>query len=153
MNGEAVQNSLRAARPQPRPQERKELNQNTTRIVNGIVFGASAATAGNYGNFFIADRAYLVLAISEVHRTAGSDAGTVTISVEKCTSGTAADGGVDLLATALSLKAAAATPQFGTLTNTKKDLIMLRGDRLVLKDTGAVTAVADVCVTVVLQEY
>lgn len=134
------------------PLARKVLNQNVMKPVSGVVFGAEAATAANYGNFFAADRAYYVQAITEVHRTAGSDVGAVTLTVEKCASGVAPDSGVVLLSTAFSLKATANTPQFGTLTLTNADRILTRGDRLVLKDAGTLTDVADVCTTVLLQE-
>ena len=134
------------------PDIRKLLKQLGVKPISGIVFGTSAATAANYGNFFTADRGYKVIEISEVHRTAGTNGGAVTVSVEKCASGTAPDSGIDLLATALSLKATVNTPQFGTLTLTKRDLILKRGDRLILKDSGTLTDVADVNITVILQE-
>lgn len=128
------------------------LKRNVVKIVSGIVFGDSAATAANYGVFLVADRAYEILSISESHRVIGSDGGTVTVSVEKCATGIAPNSGVDLLATALSLKATANTPQFGTLTTTKADLLLKRGDRLLLKDVGTLTSVSDVCLTVILRE-
>lgn len=137
--------------PQIKPEFLQILNQNVLKPVSGIVSGTNAATATFYGRFFEADRSWAVLSISESHRVAGSDAGAVTISVEKCGAGVAPGSGVDLLASALSLKATADTTQYGTLTNTKADLILKKGDRLILKDTGTLTAVEDVCVTVLLR--
>lgn len=128
------------------------LKRNIVKPISGIVFGASAATAANYGCFFVADRSYEVISISEEHHVAGADGSAVTITVEKCISGTAPDSGVVLLSTALSLKSTVDTPQFGTLTTTKADLLLKKGDRLVLKDTGVLTAVSDMCVTVQLRE-
>jgi hypothetical protein len=93
-----------------------------------------------------------VIALVSRGKDQGTDAGAVTLNIEKCASGTAPDSGVALLATALSLKATTNTPQYGTLTTTKADLILRKGDSLILKDSGTLTAVADLCVTVLLQE-
>lgn len=127
------------------------LRRNTFYPVGAFVQGANAATAANYGCFFVADKAYEVVSISEAHHVAGTDAGGVTLSVEKCVSGVAPDSGVDLLASAFSLKAIVDTPQFGNLTLTKPNLLLKKGDRLVLKDTGVLTAVSDVAVTVIIR--
>ncbi len=140
------------SQPQLSPYQRLLLLRATPRVVTCLVPGVSAATATNYGTFFIADRSYRVLDISEEHRTAGTNAGTVTISVEKCETGEAEGAGDDLLATALSLKTTAATPQFGSLSITSGVLDLKRGDRLVAKDVGTLTDVAHVCLTIILQE-
>lgn len=140
------------SQPQLTPQQLTFLRKEVILPVSGIVPGTSAATAANYGTFFVSDGSYEVLAISEEHRTAGNDAGTVTISVEKCESAEAEGAGDDLLSTALSLKATAATPQFGTLVMTPGLRILKKGDRLVLKDAGTLTTVAHVCVTVILRK-
>lgn len=140
------------SQPQLTPYQRLLLLRITPKAVSGVVVGTDAATATNYGTFFIADRSYRVLDISEEHRTAGTNAGAVTISVEKCETGEAEGAGDDLLATALSLKTTAATPQFGSLSVTSSVLDLKRGDRLVLKDAGTLTDVAHVCVTVLLRE-
>jgi hypothetical protein len=101
--------------------------------------------------FFIADAAYQVTAIREVHSTAGSDATPPTISVSKDT-GTAAPGaGTGLLTAALSLHATANTVQTGSLSATKSDLQMAAGDRLSVVLTGTLTALAGVVVTVSLK--
>ena len=134
------------------PKDAQVIKQSIVKPVSAILSGIAAATATNYGNFFVADRPYVVVGIAEVHLTAGTDGGAVTVSVEKCSTGVAPGSGKDLLSTALSLKTTTNTPQFGTLTNTKVDLLIKKGDRLVLKDAGVLTAVADVCVTVTLKE-
>ncbi len=136
--------------PQISPEFLQILNQNVLKPVSGIVMGLNGAIATNYGNFFVAERSYQVIAISEVHLTAGT-VGSPTVSVEKCATGVAPGSGVDLLATAFSLTATVNVPQFGSLTTTKADLILKKGDRLVLKDSGTLTTVADVCVTVLLR--
>lgn len=111
----------------------------------------TAATAANYGYFFVADRPYEIVSVSERHKTAGTDGSAVTLQVEKLASGVAKASGVDILATAFDLKATINTNQYGTLTNTKTALILKKGDSLGLETSGTLTAVADVCVTVILR--
>lgn len=106
--------------------------------------GTSAATATNYGVFWIAPVACYVSNFYEVHQTAGSDGGTVTVTLEKLTGTTAPDSGSVVLGTALSLKATANTVQTGTLTTTLSSKTLAKGDRLCLKDAGVLTAVANV---------
>lgn len=109
-----------------------------------------AATAANYGVFFVAERQYVVLAVAEVHGTAGTDASAVTLQIERLQGTEAPDSGDALLSTALSLKATANTTQYGQLVTTGVTALE-RGDRLCLKDAGTLTAVANLCVTVYIQ--
>lgn len=119
--------------------------------VTAVLAGAAPATAANYGRFFTADRKYRVEKITEIHRTAGNDAGAVTLAVGKA-SGTTADGSATTCMTGtFDLKGTAETLQTATLTATKADLILAAGDRLCLVDSGTPTTVADLCVTVILQ--
>lgn len=134
------------------PQEKRRMNHVVIRPVSGIVFGASAATAANYGTFFVADKKYVIVGVVEEHNVAGNDAGAVTLSVEKCGTGVAPGSGLDILTTAFNLRATANTPQFGALITIKSSLSLKKGDRLVLKDTGTLTNVSHVCVTVYLYE-
>lgn len=109
-----------------------------------------AATAANYGVFFIADKTFRVTSVTEIHGTAGTDGGTVSLNIEKLTGTQAPDGGKVILTTAFSLKTTINTVQYGTLV-TNDPIILLRGDRLCLKDAGVLTAVANLTVTVYLQ--
>lgn len=118
--------------------------------INHCIFGTQAATAGNYGVFCIVPVACVLTGFQEVHRTAGSDAGTVTVTLEKLTGTTAPDSGSVMLAAVLSLKATANTVQEGTLSMTLTNRTLAAGDRLCLKDAGTLTAVADVAVKVEL---
>jgi hypothetical protein len=135
------------------------LDPATKRIIrNSIIIpvstkvpGTDAATAANYGKFFVADKLYRVVGISEVHGVKGSDGGNVTLNIERLQGTEALGSGDALLSTAFDLKGTADTPQHGALTNTGESLILNRGDRLALKDGGTLTAVADVAVTVFLQ--
>lgn len=113
------------------------------------LFGTSAATAGNYSIFFTATRPCIVKRISEVHTTAGTDGSAVTLQVERLQGTEAPDSGDVLLQTAFDLKGTANTVQEGT-TVTTTVLALAVGDRLCLKDSGVLTSVAGVNVTVEL---
>ena len=131
------------------------LNSNlvpNTFATSTTVQGANAATAANYGVFFIAPFACTVVAVRESHTAAGTDAAAVTLDIEKLTGTQAPDAGVAVLgATKIDLKGAVNTVQSPALSGTAADLTLAAGDRLCLKDTGVLTAVAGVAVTVQLK--
>lgn len=113
---------------------------------------ADGSTAANYGIIFIAPRKCKIIKISEVHTTAGTDAGAVTLSVERLQGTEAPDAGDDLLGTTkIDLKGAINTVQSPALTSTTASLELSAGDRLCLKDTGVLTDVAGVGVTIQLK--
>lgn len=122
------------------------------KIVASTVYGTTAQTSGNFKQFFIADRPYDVIGYSEVHRVAGSNAGAVTLNLEKLPSGTAPGSGSTLLFTAVSLKATANIPQFPVLTATKANLSLTKGDSLAHLIAGTLTDLENVCTTVILIE-
>lgn len=105
--------------------------------------------------FFVANRAYQVVAIREVHSTAGSDGGAVTLQVTKDTGTNAPGAGTDLLTNnsnaGFDLKGTANTVQTGTLTATAASLQLAAGDRLAVDFAGTLTALAGVVVTVTLK--
>ena len=111
--------------------------------------GATAATAANYGIIFVAPEPCRVIKVSEVHTTAGTDSGAVTLDVERL-QGTEAPGSGDALlgTTKINLKGTKNTVQSPDLTSTSTNLNLSTGDRLCLKDAGTLTDVAGVCVTV-----
>lgn len=121
-----------------------------TFVVRHSIYGADAATVANYGVFFIAPFACQVAAVKEVHSTAGTDSGTVTMNIEKLTGTQVPGAGVNVLSSALSLKSTKNTVQNGTLSITKTNFNLAIGDRLQIASTGTLTAVADVCVTLLL---
>lgn len=139
-----------------------EIVDNTTDITSGLVTakkfvvsanipGTQAATATNYGKIFIAPFICTVSSIKEVHGTAGNDGSAVTLSVERLQGTEAVGSGDDLLgATKIDLKGTANTVQTKALTGTTAHLTLAVGDRLALKDTGTLTSLADVCVTIEL---
>ena len=134
------------------------ISVSTKRAINSVISypvtvrlqDTSAATAANYGTFFTADKTYAVSAVTEVHGTLGTDAGAVTVQIEKLTGTQAPDSGTVLLSTALNLKSTINTVQYGTIVASGAN-ILLRGDRLCLKDAGTLTAVANVQVTLYLE--
>jgi hypothetical protein len=104
---------------------------------------------------FIADRAYDVVAIYEIHAVAGNDAGAVNMQVTKDDSTDAPGAGNNLLTNntnaGFDMKGTANTMQTGTLTATSADLRLAAGDRLSVDFAGTVTTLAGVVVTVVLR--
>jgi len=106
--------------------------------------------------FFIANRAYEVTDIREIHATAGSDGSAVNMQVVKDTSTNAPGAGTDLLTNntnaGFDMKSTANTVQVGTLTSTLASLRLAAGDRLAVDFAGTLTALAGVVVTVSMKE-
>jgi len=117
--------------------------------------GAQAATATNYGTFFTAPYACTVIAMTEVHETAGTNAGAVTLQLERLQGTDAPGAGDEILVTAFNLKATANTVQEGVITPVRTSGISAAnlsvGDRLCLKDAGTLTALSNVSVVVLIQ--
>jgi len=119
------------------------------------IFGVNAALTDSYGTFFIAPFDCVVTAFSEIHQVAGTDGGSVTLNLEKLTSGIAPDSGNQMLSPALSLKSTINVVQSGVLVTvddpTKISYTSLvKDDRLCLKDSGNLTTVNTVSVLVEL---
>lgn len=119
--------------------------------------GTSAATASNYSMFWTCPATATVVGMTEVHTTAGTAGGAVTLQLEKLTDTQAPDAGVVLLMTALDLKGVAAnTVQTAAITQKStitgiRDCTLAVNDRLCLKDSGTLTSVANVTVVVQIQ--
>ena len=93
-----------------------------------------------------------VVAVREVHVTAGTDGSDVTGTIRRCQGTEAATAGDDLLgATKINLKGTALTEQTPALTSTAANLVLEAGDRLSLDVTGTTTALAGVILTVLLK--
>lgn len=119
-------------------------------VVSTKVPGAQAQTASNFGAFFIAGRPYEVMEIRESHTVAGSDGGAVTLNIERLSGTEALNAGDEILTSDFDLKGTANTVQTST-PETIQNSQLLPGDRLALKDTGTLTALEDVVVTVYLK--
>lgn len=116
------------------------------------VEGTEAATALNYtAPFFIAQRDYYLVSVTERHEVAGSDAGAVTMNLYKVPSGTAPASGTAMLSSGFNLKATADTNQTGTLVTTAGGLTIPRGYALSFITSGTLTAVQGVTASVVLK--
>ena len=113
--------------------------------------GTSAATAVNYGVIFMALNPCFVRAVYEFHETKGTDAGSVGLNVEKLTGTTAPDSGTTILTSNLDLKGNNNTEQQGALVVSRSTRTLAKGDRLCLKDSGTLTAVAGVIVILELE--
>lgn len=116
----------------------------------GVAHEATLVAAADFAAFFVADRQYRVLGARERHSVAGSDAGAVTLTVVKMTSGAAKAAGVNVLTTTLNLKSAADTPVWLGPSATVADTRLVPGDALGMLSTGTLTAVIDTSVTVQL---
>lgn len=144
-----VEPDLRKIEPSPQIRYPDIIDPYFTVMVN--IEDTRAATAANYGSFFIAPFSCEVIEVWESHRVLGTDAGAVTLDIEKLTSGQALDGGVSVLGSTFNLKATINTPQRAKASTTAIQRFLKSGDRLALDDTGVLTAVADVVVTVLLR--
>lgn len=118
-----------------------------------FVFGTLAATSTNYGRILTLNRPIQIVGIQEIHETAGSDAGAVTLDVVVVDDGSAISTGTSLLATTFNLKSTANT----LVRKQKRDLSSARliepNQTVALKTSGTLTAVAGVCVTIFYQFY
>ncbi len=116
--------------------------------ISHSVFGASAATAANYGIFFTARHPIEVMRVTETHAVAGNDAGAVTLDVKKAGSGVAIASGTTILGSTFSLKSTANTPISKESVNLSSARVLKEGDRLGLVTSGTLTNLSDVCVTI-----
>ena len=135
------------------PQSKKIIKNTVELPITVKVQGSDAATASNYGIFFVnpLENVLVVYSVAEVHQAAGTDSGAVTLQIERLQGTEALDSGDELLLTAFDLKGAANTVQYGTLVANGELLQLNKGDRLALKDAGTLTDVQNVCVSIVLK--
>ena len=130
--------------------ENRDIQNKEPFIVEHTINSTDAATAANFGSFWIAPFECEVVKIQEVHEVKGSDRSDVTLQVERLQSGEASAAGDDLLATAFDLKGTADTVQTGTLVKTDVR-ILKKDDRLGLVDAGTLTALDTVTVVITLR--
>lgn len=120
-----------------------------------VTFNSQAA-AGSLTEecFFIADRPYRILSISEVHSTAGTDVGSVNLQITRDRLTDAPGSGLDLLTNntnaGFNLKGTANTVQ--TATFAEATPVLVADDRLSVDPAGTLTSLAGVQVTVLLQQ-
>lgn len=112
-----------------------------------LVYMVDAGTAVDR-QAFIADRAYQLVSVEEVH-VAASTSGT--LDLKKCTGTQAPGSGTTMLDAVIGLSGAANTTVAGTLSGTGANTKLEDGDRIAFTFGGTVTNLAGACVTVVLQ--
>ena len=130
-----------------------------------VVFNLAANGSLGTQTFYIADKSYLIWGITEVHKTAGTDAAAVTGYVSHETGTQAAGGGTSVMTGTFNLKGTAATVQTATLAQTPSagltalsasaqasgyPIILQKGDRLSFVTAGTLTTLAGVVVTVTM---
>lgn len=93
---------------------------------------------------FVANRRYIVKAITARVEAAGTDASAVTAAVKKAASGTAIASGTALHSGSINLKGTAATNQDITLSTTASDLVIADGTAIGIDFTGTLTAATGV---------
>lgn|SRR3990167_2551020 len=113
--------------------------------------GTTATDANEYGVFFLADRAYQIISIAQVHERAGTDGGTVAVGVFLATDGDAT--GVEIASFSLKLSANVVRYESfpNTATSLPDDWTLRKSQRLLLTTAGTLTNVKGVCVTVLLR--
>lgn len=124
---------------------------NRVEHIKHVLIGTDAATAGNYGLFWIAPAPCFLRKITEVHQTKGTDGSAVTLQIEKLTGTTAPGSGTVVLATALDLKGNNNTVQTQKLVPVRSSRTLQKGDRLALKKSGTLTALDTVLIMVEIE--
>ena len=119
-------------------------------FIREVLKDTEAAGAANYEVIFIADRPYELIEAYEVHRVLGTDVSAVSLDIEKLTGTQALGAGVSMIVSAWDLKAVINTVVTKAKTATAANAKLAKGDRVALKDTGVLTAVAGVVVVLKL---
>ncbi len=121
-----------------------------------VTFNLCTAASLITQHFFIADRAYRIAGITEIHKTAESTAATMTGYVAKIGSGIAPSAGAAVMTGTFDLKGTANTLQTGVLLSTgtgdtdDPTLQLAAGDRLGFVFSVAGTELAGLVVTITL---
>jgi len=113
-------------------------------IIPFSIQGTGAATTANYGVICVMPFKCELIQVQESHEVLGTDGGAVTLQIERLQGTEAPAAGDDLLVTAINLKGTINTVVTPALTATKTNRIFNKGDRVALKDSGTLTAVAGI---------
>jgi hypothetical protein len=111
-------------------------------LTNGVMyrtFRLSGTPADQ--NLIVSKEAWKLISADYTSTVAGTDAGTVTLQLTKCTGTTAPASGTALLSATIDLKTTANTTAAGTLVSNQSTLSFTSGDRLAVDVTGTTTAV------------
>lgn len=115
------------------------------RDLNHCLFGATPATAANWGPFFTATHE---LEIVRVLLSWSANSASGTAMLEKLEAGVAIGSGSDILAATVSTAAGALTPVERKGTDLTTARILKAGDRIGLEDGGVLTGLTDFSVTI-----
>lgn len=110
--------------------------------------GTSAGTAANYDVFFQPRYACAILWVGIRHATAGTDGSAVTLNLEVLDDAETKDSGDTVLVTAYDLKGTVDTQTEYKGVTALQNTTLIKGQALALKDSGTLTSVAGVQVTV-----
>lgn len=118
-----------------------------------VTWAAPEAALAVDTTIFLAPYDCYLVSASEVHLTAGSDAGAVNVQLTKDTGTTAPGAGTDLLSNntnaGFNLKGTANTVQEGTFKTTAGILNLSKGDRIGVDFAGTQKAVAGTVISLV----
>lgn len=109
-----------------------------------LVVPITASSVDQY--CFIADAAYNITGIREIHAVAGNDASPVNVTVRICDDTEAPASGLNVSTAVLSLKSSAATLQSATLNSS--NVAVAANDMVALDFTGTLTTLAGGCVQI-----
>lgn len=116
-------------------------------VINVVLHGANAATAGNYSTFYNVPNAMEIILISRSYTTPSTSG---TLQLEKLTGTQAPGAGVAILSTTLALSGI--STENIVVTRTQREMTSARvfkeGDRIALIDGGDLTNLADLVMTI-----
>jgi hypothetical protein len=127
----------------------RDMNASVRTAADFNLPGVTAATAANYQNFFVAPFPCRVVSIVARFSAAGGAAAAVQIT--KAPSGTSTDAGTNVLTTPLDLTGATHTNVNGVLSTVASATVLNTGDALGAVDSGTLTGLADLSVTVMIK--
>lgn len=125
----------------------RKLKAKMPMVVSERVQGDSAATAANYGVFFLAPFPLQVISVREAHESAATSG---FLHIEKLTGTQALDVGAVVTNDTFDFSAAANTVVTGSLSSVFTSRLLVRGDRLALRDSGGLSGLSGATITVEL---
>ena len=120
-------------------------------VINFNTKSTTTTYADNNQPFFIARHPCEVMWVAESHTVKGTDAGAVTLNIEKLTGTQAPGAGAEILVTAFDMKGNINTVVQKQGLDLTANRQLKNGERLCVKFTGTKTSLAGVCVTVYLK--
>lgn len=113
-----------------------------------MVVTVPVSAASVDGTVFIANDAWVITKIEEVHSVLGTDGSAVTAQVMKCTTTQAPSAGTAMTTGTFDLKGTVETVQSGTLSSTAANYTLADGNRIAIDYTGTLTTLAGGVITI-----